>query len=292
MEQEQADNSKSKMDRRKFISSGFLGYVGVLLSPVAVLYESSHIEPNWPAVTKYDVEIPGYPADAEPLDIVQLSDLHRGHFVSEEHIRKLVPLCNKLSPDIVVITGDFVSRKTEYAASCVEALSGLTSRIGIFGVMGNHDYWAVGKENVFKDLGAGGIRMIKNGNVELKENVWLIGIDDEWAGKPDIPKAFEGVPENAARIVMTHSPKTFAEIRDMNVFAMVGHTHGGQCTIPFVTRKYIRGMLGCEHLKGWYAEGNSRLYVNRGIGMVTPPLRFFCRPEITRFTCGPVKEIS
>ena len=286
------EESDSHISRRKFLACGCAGCAGIILTPAAVLYDSFRIEPNWPEVTKYDVEFIDYPSDVKPLKILQISDIHRGPYVSEEHIRKLVNLCNHLSPDIVVITGDFISKKKENAASCAQALSGLKSRMGIFGVMGNHDYWAQGKVDVVSVLQSAGIRMFKNGNIKLFDNVWLIGIDDNWAGKPDIPAAFSGVPENAVRIVITHTPKIFPKIRDMNVFAMVGHTHGGQYNIPFVPRKYLPGLLGWEYIKGWYTEGNSRMYVNRGIGMIAAPVRFCCRPEITVYSCGPVKSAT
>lgn len=275
------------MNRRRFLGCAIAGCASLVLTPAGVAYDALRIEPNWPEITKHQVPFPGYPAGMAPLKIVQISDLHRGPLVSEEHIRKLVPLCNSLDPDIVVITGDFISKHKKYAASCARALSGLKHTKGIFAVLGNHDYWADGSDDLAATLSRAGIHVFKNGNMNLGKNVWLIGIDDSWAGSPDIPEAFRGVPDHAVRIVISHSPKIFPNIRDMNVFAMVGHTHGGQYNIPLVPRKLLPGLLGWEYIKGWYRQGNSSMYINRGIGMVAARIRFLCRPEITLFTCGP-----
>ena len=280
------------MNRRRFLCCAVAGCASTVLVPAGVAYDAFRIEPNWPQITKHEVKLPQYPRNQKPLKIVQLSDLHRGPLISEDHIRKLVPLCNGLEPDIVVITGDFISKSRQYAASCARALSGLKSTKGVFAVLGNHDYWAEGGGDLAAALSGSGIRVFKNGNLNVAENVWLIGLDDVWAGSPDIPEAFRDVPGDAVRLVISHSPKIFPSIRDMNVFAMVGHTHGGQYNIPLVPRKYLPGLLGWEYIKGWYRQGHSSMYINSGIGMVAAPIRFFCRPEISLFTCGPASISS
>ena len=190
-------------------------------------------------------------------------------------------LINGLDPDVVLLAGDFVSGP-EYAAPCAQALKGLKAKRK-YAVFGGHDYQQ-GPAVITREFRNAGITVIKNGNVNLGRNVWLIAIDDFGLGKPDIGAAFTGVPREAVRIVVTHNPKMFPRIRTLNSLVLCAHTHAGQVDIPGVPRNQLPGLLSYEYIRGWYYDGNSRLYVNRGLATVIPYTRFRARPEISLFT--------
>lgn len=248
-----------------------------------IMYYALQFEPHWIEVTKHDVKFENFSENLPQLTIVQMSDFHAGNKMSESQIRQAAAIANSLSPDVIVLTGDFVHNKPEAAEPCARALSGLKAKYGIFAVLGNHDY-SVGSAPPTVALKNQGFKILKNNNIKIAGNVWLIGIDDFSSGWPDPAAAFSGVPSGAVRVVISHNPKIFPKIKDNNCFLIAAHTHGGQVDVPFIPRNYLPGLLSYDYVRGWYYEGNSRMYVNRGIGMVMPPMRFRCRPEIALFT--------
>jgi len=265
-------------------TTGLLTLILLLIFTALILY-SIIVEPQWFDVTRQNVGMDNFPRDRE-FTIVQLADFHRGIYIKEDHIRRACEIAAGLYPDIIVLTGDYVSVNPDTVPSFGRALRPLESGPDVYAVLGNHDYWS-DAEAVEHELEDAGIKLLTNRNVNLFENVWLIGIDDIWAGKPDVDKAFAGVPGDAAKIVITHSPKIFSRVRDRDCLVLTSHTHAGQVDIPGIPRNRLPGLLGWKYIRGWYYEGNSMMYVNRGIGMVTPPVRFRCRPEISLFRLHP-----
>ncbi len=259
--------------------------------PVACVVWAVFVEPYWIQITRHKVVVDNYPSTLAPITIVQMTDQHCGPYIGANDIRRTVYMSNAQSPDIVVLTGDFVSRTAANAGFCAEALSGLKSRKGVYFILGNHDY-SEGSETVTAALVDKGFVPITNTSRQVFPGVYLIGIDDFWNGRPDVTRAFAGVPPGRVNLVISHSPKIFPEINDRDCTVFVGHTHGGQVVIPFIPRNKIIGLRGWKYISGWYQEGNSRMYVNRGIGMVSPPVRFGVRPEISVFTVGGPEETS
>lgn len=249
---------------------------------VLALY-AMFIEPRFVQVTRQRVLFENYPADEPPMKITLMGDFHCGPYMSPKRVRRIVRMSNREVPDVVLLDGDFVSGTAQNINSCAPELARLRTKRGTFAVLGNHDYWE-GAEHVAKALRRNGIDVIINGNRKLSNGVWLVAMDDVWTGRPDPEAAFAGVPENAVRIALTHSPNLFPHIKGRNCLALTGHTHAGQIDIPGIPRNQLPGLLNFEYIRGWYRDGNSRLYVNRGLGVVNPPLRFRARPEITILT--------
>jgi hypothetical protein len=216
------------------------------------------------------------------VKIVQISDLHRTNPARDEVIRKAVRLANAESADIVVLTGDFVNTTADNAAPCADMLSHLKARWGVFAVLGNHDNWH-GPRQVERALRVHNIRVLNNENSEVAPGLFIIGIDDEWTGHPDVKRAWSGVDEGAGQILLSHTPLAISLFKNKRCLALTGHTHGGQVVLPFVSRNRLPGLRGCPYISGWYRERNVQMYVNRGIGMVNPAIRFRCRPEISVF---------
>lgn len=266
-----------KLTRRKFIK---LSAMAVMLGAIS---DISVIEPYRIVISRYDVPLRRLPPELDGLKIAQLSDLHRSRIVPDALIRKAVRMSNALSPDIAVFTGDFVSRNSGNAEPCAEMLSEIRTRYGSFAVIGNHDCWA-GSEKVQKSLRDHGITVLVNQNTRPIPGLTILGLDDHWIGHPDQEKTWKGANPDDAHVFLCHNPMALRKMKGRDCLMLAGHTHGGQVIIPFIPRNRLPGLKGWRYISGWYNEGNVDMYINRGIGMIFPPIRFLCPPEITLFT--------
>lgn len=269
----------------------------LLIVVLAVVYYARRVEPNWIEITRYNVVLTGLPKGLDGLKIVQLSDLHRRTPGSDVRIRRAVDIAQAEHPDLVALTGDFVSVTSANARPCARILSALKPRLGMYAVLGNHDYWH-GSKGVVSALSAEGITLLTNANRQIAPGLYLVGLDDSWAGHPDAVKAWQGVDEGCAQVVLAHNPGTVSRFQEHRCLALTGHTHGGEVDVKLVSRSKLPGLLGFKYIKGWYHVGKVDMYVNRGIGIVNPfRARLICRPEVTVFTLrspagGPAKRKS
>lgn len=227
--------------------------------------------------------------------IAQLSDIHLVEYTEPWFLVDAVDRINALAPDIVLLTGDFVSRgplrdTTAWRAAgvCAEILSTLKAPQR-FGILGNHDV-AVGSEHVIRPLEAHKTPILVDSYFALErghDRIWLSGTDDAGTRDPDLNLAIPKLPDVPV-ILMVHEPDYADTVRQHPRFPMVdlmlsGHSHGGQIQVPFagplvlppMGRKYVHGAFQFEHM---------HLYVNRGLGTVGLPMRLNCPPEITEIT--------
>jgi predicted MPP superfamily phosphohydrolase len=244
------------------------------------------------------------------LEILHISDTH----LRERDAAKLKFLrgLHERPVDLVVVTGDMIEDNTGMEL-CVEALRGFTTTLGIYAVFGAHDHWDTRLWNVVRDLSLGGYRKgepndfdrlkreleaagivcLQNESrrvalpkTQREDAVWLVGVDDLFAGLEDFDKALEGVPEDAFRILLTHaieSPEELAALRFDAVFA--GHSHGGQVRIPFVGPIITRSSLARKHASGTFKIRGVPFHLNNGVGGGTwTDFRFLCPPEVTYVT--------
>jgi hypothetical protein len=233
------------------------------------------------------------------MKVVQLSDIHLDEFTEPFLLRRSIDEINRIQPDAVFLTGDFVSyeitpRKLSMKSAwqCGEMLNELKCQQR-YAVLGNHDVWLSGSE-VTRALVANRITVLNNAYLPLERNgsrVWLAGLDDPVCGRPDpdkaIPASIRSV-EGEPVIVLCHAPdyadKLLGHPAGKSIgLVLSGHTHGGQVRLPFV------GALdlppgGRKYVEGLFRLGSMQLYVNRGIGTVGVPFRFACPPEITSIT--------
>lgn len=212
-------------------------------------------------------------------------------------------------PAAVLLTGDFIYHTGERAAAEVESIGRILrpladSRIPTFAVLGNHDWGLATRDDHNRNPEAAraleialrrlDIRVLRNQAVPLQasedaEPLYVVGIGSRWAGLDRPREALAGVPRGAARIVLMHHPDSFEEIRaGAAPLAVAGHTHGGQIRIPFMPEwSWLTFTTDDKvHADGWIDGAGSpgnRLYVNRGIGMSTLPIRINCPPELTLF---------
>ncbi len=233
---------------------------------------------RWVEVTRHREVLPGLEPGHPPIRVVQLSDLHRGPFVDEGYLRRVADLAMELKGDLVLVTGDFVSRKWDYAVSCARALSVLSAPMGVWGVWGNHDHYAGRMPKIRAAMDAVGIRVLVNDSAALEPGLYLAGFDDHDTMGMDPERAFRAVPKKAAAIVMGHNPLEFGGMRLHGGVMFSGHTHGCQVAIWPVPALVAASTQG--RVAGWYSRRGARLLVNRGIGTVNLPFRMFSRPEV------------
>lgn len=243
----------------------------------ALLGYAFWIEPYRIEVTRHEVE-----ADVRTsLTIAHVTDLHTKGFGRREW--KLVELLERERPDCIVVTGDCPVEGASPEAPA-ETLSKLHAPLGVIVVRGNWEIWKpLQHEDEF--YRAAGTIFLLNQARRLREDLWVVGFDDEMAGKPDL-SALKAVPHGTTALALFHSPSFFDQVAGQVPLALAGHTHGGQITLPFIGPLWIPRGSG-SYVKGWYKKNGSRLFVSRGIGTSIVHARFLCRPELAILTVRP-----
>ncbi|MBV9747090.1 MAG: metallophosphoesterase [Acidobacteriia bacterium] len=246
-------------------------------------------------VTRQPIRIANLPRAFHGFRIAQLSDIHVGPFMSEDQIRKYVEMANELKPDLVALTGDFVTWDPSTAPVVVNALSGLKAPFGVFGSLGNHDAWA-DAEDLLTDLFAHtGVRILRQEQTPIKtgnEAFNLIGVDFtnsrimRVGGWHLSSRKLEGVENlmvpGTANILLSHNPDSFDRAAELGIdLSLAGHTHGGQLALEFISPEIAPSRLVTPYVAGWFQKPGGQLYVNRGIGTIAAPMRVGAPPEIT-----------
>ena len=244
-------------------------------------------EARWLKHERVTIPVPGLPASFEGFRIVQLSDLHIEPFTGSAFIERVVAVVNGLAPELVVLTGDFVSRHAAAAAELTPILSQLRAPHGAFACLGNHDVWA-GRRPIVQELDRAGVPVLINERsvIDVAGTPLVVaGIDSAWGGSPNLHRALAGAPEGAPVILLAHEPDLIdGPTADSRVtLQLSGHSHGGQVRVPGLGAPVLP-YLGRRYPLGLYRVGESWLYTSRGIGMTGLPLRFNCRPELTEIT--------
>jgi len=273
-----------KFTRRRFLKLALAGAVEAGVLTCGGWGYATAVEPNWLALERVDVSLHGLPAAFDGFTIVQLSDLHRGPEVAQEDIERAVELALRQEADLAVLSGDFVSRSAGNAASCAEALAPLAGAGEVLACLGNHDHWTHA-DTVAGALAEAGITVLRNAAREVADGLWVAGVDDVWERQADLDKALAGVPSGATVVLLAHEPDYADTVAaDGRVCLQVsGHSHGGQVRWPFFGPSVLP-YLATKYYAGRYQVGDMWLYVNRGVGLISPAVRFNCRPEVTLLT--------
>jgi hypothetical protein len=234
-------------------------------------------------VTRYQCTLPQERRLPKSLSIAFASDFHAGPTTHPAVFTELFRAITQERPDVLLLGGDFVSYKAEYAAVFAGELASCRPPLGKFAVFGNHDLWADDKR-VRAMLEQAGVTLLVNGNLTLPapfDMVSLCGIDDPWAGEPDVDAAFhEAQP---TRIFLTHAPDGLLWTQDKQFdLAFAGHTHGGQI-VPSGGKPIVlpHGPLSRRYPYGRFdLAQHSVLVVSRGVGCSTLPVRINADPEL------------
>ncbi len=238
-----------------------------------------------PEITETDIWLRRLPRVFDGLRIVHLTDIHHSLFTPLEDVQRAVHLANQLRPDVVALTGDYVTFSRTYIWPVARALGKLRARLGVFAVLGNHDF-QVDPGEVTRALASQRIRVLRNSHFALRSRasiLWIVGVDDLWWSTDDWDLALRSVPSRDAKILLCHNPVGIHRAAAYGIdFVLSGHTHGGQVRLPVVGSVYGRSKLGERFVEGWNRLDGTQIYVNRGIGKVLLPLRLGCPPEIAR----------
>lgn len=232
------------------------------------------------------LHVPGIHREHDGLCIAHLSDIHVGQATSAVRIRRAVAEVNARNPDVIFLTGDYVTHSPKPLPRVIELLAGFNRPV--FAVMGNHDHW-VNAHYLRQGFERLGYTVLQNEHrvVQMRgAPLTVLGIDDGRTGRDDVEATFRGAPESGTRLVITHAPPTFAKLPPhANLVQFSGHTHGGQFVVRGITEAIFR-RAGQPYIKGHYHERGNQLYVNMGLGFGFggPYLRRGTYPEVAFFT--------
>lgn len=221
--------------------------------------------------------------------VAHLSDLHFGMWLGETAVRSWVDATLAEAPDLIVLTGDFVDRTTGDVAPLLRQLARLRAPLGVYGVLGNHDYdrGAAALAEFKQGLERAGVTLLINEGVSLRDDLFLAGTDDLWKGRPDLGKALADRRPEQACLLMAHIPDLLPTVPEEVDLTLCGHTHGGQVKLPFIGAVMTGSRYGSRFLAGWIHEPVTA-YVSRGLGMSGLPLRFSSRAELALHNLTPV----
>ncbi|HEY7419642.1 MAG TPA: metallophosphoesterase [Ktedonobacteraceae bacterium] len=292
--------------RRTLLKGAGIITAGTAVMGSGTFLYSSCVEPGWVEVTSTTVHLPRLDSAFAGYRIVQLSDIHVDEsWMDKGRLEAIVETTNEQKPDLILITGDFVTQVGANIRDTLSALRGLKARGGIFGVLGNHDHWS-DPVVVRTYLESFGVQELNDKIYTLRRGAamfHLVGVDDLWPNAGDIRPVWEhqglleslleSLPDQGAAILLVHEPD-FADVAAATGridLQLSGHSHGGQIRLPFVGAPVVPP-LGQKYVDGWYTIKSMQHYTSRGLGMLPPKVRFNCRPEIAVFTCQTGLEVS
>jgi predicted MPP superfamily phosphohydrolase len=279
------------LNRRRFLGQALVGAGGLT---AAAALDGFLIEPHTPVVDQISISLRRLPEAFQGFRIALLGDLHFGPYAGKTQVERAVRLALSQKPDLTILCGDFVSHPflghngpegARQAEPCAEVLQQLTGT-AVVSILGNHDHWN-GPDIVAEALDRHGLGVLRNQSLPLErdgQRIWIVGLDDVYAHANDLDKALEGIPSDETKIVAVHEPDFADHAANYPVdLQLSGHSHGGQVRIPFygapilprLAKKYPIGLNRVRELQ---------VYTNRGIGVVSPPVRLNCPPEVTLIT--------
>jgi uncharacterized protein len=265
--------------------------IQVLLASCVLLFLTSiyahKIEPNWLEVKQISIALPHLDRAFAGYRIVQLTDLHVGDGIDRAQLAKIVATVNAQNPDLIVLTGDFISRNPARQAKLLTStLAGFQAHDGSLAVLGNHDVFDDHGPSVRRSIIRSGVALLENTVHTLHRNgatLHIAGVGDVWYGAAKLDRVLTQLPPTGAAIMLAHEPDFADETAATGRFGLQlsGHSHGGQVRLPLIN-KYPP--YGRKYPIGKYQVGEMIQYTSRGVGSPGIHARFNCRPEISVFT--------
>jgi len=297
-----------KTDGKKIKRSTFLKQSGLIASaiPFATLMYGvvkSAFDYN---IIRVKIKSPNLPASFNGFKIVQISDIHSGSFISNGPLKDVVSMVNEENADVVFFTGDLVNEIAEEALPFIDILKNITSKNGVYSILGNHDYGDYFYQKNDLEGKANNYAMIKdihhrmNWDILLNENrtiergnesIGIIGVEN-WGSSARFQKygnvdlARQKLGKRDFNILLSHDPSHWnavirKEHKDIDL-TLSGHTHGFQMGIEIPGYiKWSPSQYLYEQWAGLYQEEKQLIYVNRGLGFLGYPGRIGILPEIT-----------
>ena len=282
--------------RRKFLQ---LGATSTLLGALAVVGDGTLFAANQPQLVSIEVPLPRLAEAWDGFRIAQLADFHYDDYFSVIPLRKAVDMVNRIQPDLVVLTGDFVTspsgkptrsieiRSAKAIEPCAPLLAQLRALSGILAVLGNHDV-LTDTGHIIDVLQSHDISVLRNRSVPFERDgkrLWVSGVDDVLEGKPNLAMAMKNIPSGEPVVLLAHEPDwaDYVALHHPVDLQLSGHSHGGQIRLPLIGPPYLP-KLARKYPWGLRQIGPLTLYTNSGIGTVDVPMRLNCPPEVTLIT--------
>jgi len=250
------------------------------------------IEPNRLVIHEQSIQIDNWPKELGGLRIALIADLHTGGwFIDENKLRLIVDRSNQLNPDLVVLLGDYVapnswhSRRVEPEITA-GVLKDLRAPLGVYAVLGNHDWWYNGAK-VRRAFEQNGIPVLEDEVIEIRwrdKSFWLAGLADLWTRPQQIDETIAKAPPGSTMIALTHNPDIFPRLPPNVPLLLAAHTHGGQVSIPLIGTPIVPSRFGSKYTAGHVFENRHHMFVTTGIGTSILPVRFRVPPEIVVLT--------
>lgn len=270
------------MNRRTFIRSAGSAAVTPILAGCYGFAEAVNY-----AIVRREVRLPRLPSEFDGVTVAFLTDIHHGPYVSVDTVADVVRTTRMLDPELIILGGDYTLRESKYAGPCFEVLAGLAAPLGVYGVLGNHDY-AHGLREIRQGMKRARVEELTNRGVWLtrrSERIRLGGVDDLWRGRPDLAAALGDARPYDVCLLASHNPDVAETLTDRRVgLVLSGHTHGGQVVIPGYGPPIVPSRYGAKYAYGLVDAPATRVLVSSGIGMSGLPIRANCAPEIVLIT--------
>ena len=256
----------------------------VFISVLSLGFWSLFIEPQ--LLIKREIAVPRW--QGPDLRIAFFSDLHAGApFINEIYISDLVNRINQMNPDLVLIGGDFVINGVVGGTympieKVAELLKKLKAPLGVYSVLGNHDWWNNG-DHIRKTLDASGLQVLENQAQLLTTTTgfkfWIVGIGDDFTNHADVSSAESQITTADPRVYFMHDPAAIFQIKKSFFLPLAGHMHGGQVFIPGLGAIITPGAAPKEWASGWVDFELGSLFVSKGVGTSILPIRLNAIPE-------------
>ena len=266
--------------------------LGVGLAAAALGAWSLLVEPRRLRVERRTLRLPRWPEALDGLRVTVLADLHAGApQIDEALLERIVDKAQAAGGDLVVALGDFVDHQVALARpvapeAVARRIGRLAAPLGVFAVLGNHD-WDYGGDRVRRALEAAGVHVLEDQVAAVRHRgarLWLAGVADEYSRVPDVEGTLAEVPTGEPVVVLTHSPDVFPRVLGRVALTLAGHAHGGQVDVPVVRGWVAPSRFGERYLCGHVEEGGRHLFVHPGIGSSLLPVRLGVVPRIVALT--------
>ncbi len=277
---------QNRSTRRRFLWGSMSGaFAGASAYAYMRLWESGWIEVN-----RHQVQMA---KTSRPIRLLHLSDLHASRAVSLGYIQRALSVGLETKPDVICITGDFITWKYRQYDAYAEVLRTLSDAAPTFACLGNHDggSWANGTMKLGMASSKPVRQMLQSAHIQLLHNrhesiqlagqiLNIVGVGDAWNRECDPQQAYAGLDPNRPTILLSHNPDTKKQLAAYPWQLMLsGHTHGGQVYLPGLgaplapvkDKKYVRGL---HQIHGRW------LHITKGVGNLHG-VRFNCRPEVS-----------
>jgi hypothetical protein len=285
-----AEQPAAGISRRRFLWRALGAGLAMGTAISATTGYALALEPGWLQVKQVSVRLPGLPPGLDGLTIAHLTDLHWGAYTGLREVRAAVEAANALQPDLAVLTGDYVLGSADFAVPCAAELAALRAPLGVYAVAGNHDYWT-DIDAVSDALAAAGLPLLRNEARQVQVGalaLWLAGVDDVYERHDDLAAALAPIPPGEPVLLLVHEPDFAVQTAFASrpiLLQLSGHSHGGQVCLPFVGRPILPWLgrlypAGLQNVPG----ADLQVYTNCGVGVINPPVRLNCRPEVALLT--------